>query len=104
MSTILFWVVPILIATRFHPVVKSSSNVSIHLLRERTYSLEISFGRRSTGQNEFCAISLLALTILVHIRPNIRMVDTLRVGRVFVAGGQFSNLFYFIGDHLMLLV
>jgi hypothetical protein len=32
-------------------------------------------------------ISLTALTIFVHIRPNIRMVDTLRVGRVFIAGG-----------------
>ena len=30
---------------------------------------------------------LPALTILVHIRPNIRMVNTLRVGRVFIAGG-----------------
>ena len=27
------------------------------------------------------------LTIPVYIRPNIRMVDTLRVGRVFIAGG-----------------
>ena len=32
-------------------------------------------------------ISLTALTIFVYIRPNIRMVDTLRVGRVFIAGG-----------------
>ena len=30
---------------------------------------------------------LSALTIFVHERPNIRMVDTLRVGRVFIAGG-----------------
>jgi hypothetical protein len=28
-----------------------------------------------------------ALTIFVHVRPNIRMVDTVRVGRVFIAGG-----------------
>ena len=33
------------------------------------------------------SICLTALTIFVHIRPNIRMVDTLRVGRVFIAGG-----------------
>ena len=32
-------------------------------------------------------IILTSLTIFVHIRPNIRMVDTLRVGRVFIAGG-----------------
>ena len=49
-------------------------------------------------------ISLPALTILVHIRPNIRMVNSLRVGRVFIAGGQIFGLFRFIGDHLMWLV
>ena len=48
-------------------------------------------------------IFLIALTILVHIRPNIRMVDTLRVGRVFIAGGKFSDLIPFIGDHLIRL-
>jgi hypothetical protein len=36
---------------------------------------------------------LVALTILVPIRPNIRMVDNLRVGRVFIAGGQLSMCF-----------
>jgi hypothetical protein len=33
---------------------------------------------------------------LVHVRPNIRMVNTLRVRRVLVAGGQLSNFFRFI--------
>ena len=47
---------------------------------------------------------LAALTILIHIRANIRMVDTLRVGRVFIAGGKNSDLFRFIGDYLMRLV
>ena len=32
-------------------------------------------------------ISFPVLTIFVHLRANIRMVDTLRVGRVFIAGG-----------------
>ena len=54
MSIISFWVVPILIMTRFQPVAKSSPNFSIHLLREQTYSLETSFGCRSTGQSELC--------------------------------------------------
>jgi hypothetical protein len=35
--------------------------------------------------------SLLELTVVDHIRPNIRMVNTLRVGRVFIAGGQLPN-------------
>ena len=47
---------------------------------------------------------LAALTILIHIRANIRMVDTLRVGRVFIAGGEISDLFRFVGDYLMRLV
>ena len=54
MSIISFWVVPILIMTRFQPVAKSSPNFSIHLQREQTYSLETSFGCRSTGQSELC--------------------------------------------------
>ena len=32
-------------------------------------------------------ISFPMLTVFVHLRANIRMVDTLRVGRVFIAGG-----------------
>ena len=52
MSIISFWVVPILIITRFQPVAKSSPNFSIHLPIEQTYSLETSFGCRSTGQSE----------------------------------------------------
>ena len=48
-------------------------------------------------------ILILALTLFV-IRPNIRMVDTLGVGRVFIAGGWLSNVVQFIGDHLMRLV
>ena len=100
MSIILLWVVPISIMTRFQPVAKSSLNFSIHLLRERIYSLETSSGCRSTGWSELL-ISLLALTIFVHIRPNIRMVDNLRVRRVFIAGGQLSNLFLFIVDRLI---
>ena len=47
-SIISFWVVPVLIMTRFQPVAKSSPNFSIHLLREQTYSLETSFGCLST--------------------------------------------------------
>ena len=50
------------------------------------------------------AISLVMLTILVDVRPNIRMVQTLRVGRVFVAGGRLSDLVPFIGDHLIWLM
>ena len=32
------------------------------------------------------------------------MVNNLRVGRVFIAGGQLSNFFRFIGGNLMRLV
>ena len=46
--------VPILIMTRFQPVAKNSPIFFIHLLREQTYSLETSFGCRSTGQSDLC--------------------------------------------------
>ena len=46
-------------------------------------------------------IPVIALMILFHIRANIRMVQTLRVGRVFIAGGQLSSLVPFLGDFLM---
>jgi hypothetical protein len=65
-------------AKLFYSLTKRTDILFGDIIRVSKYRLERAF-----------VISLPALTILVHrdIRPNIRMVDTLRVGRVFIAGG-----------------
>ena len=86
-----------LITTRFQLVAKSS----LKLFYSITKRTDILFGglvRASKYRSERVILfSLLALTIVVHIRPDIRMVNTLRVGRVFIGGGQLSNLILSIG-------
>ena len=74
----------------FNKILSSSEEFAkvFYSLTKRTDILFGDFIWVSKYRSLSYVISLFALIIFVHtVRPNIRMVDTLRVGRVFIAGG-----------------